>query len=192
MEMLDQQLTLEQEYDAVILSAWHYQLKLYVDWFVVRYDKWLTKICKQVASKPGIWEDLKNDCIVEAYAIAKRFDPSKGLNLGQWLMISLKQYPYRSDHWKRYKPSIALDELDDEQTLANWTPIVEDFIAIDEQPDVYRIISGLAEHEKTLIHFKLLGLTNVQIATMTGRAESTIRARLDSALNKLKVKGDGR
>lgn len=140
-----------------------------------------------------MWEDLKNDCIVEAYSIANRFDPSKGLNLGQWLMVSLKQFPYRSDHWKKYKSSISLEDMaTDGQPFADFMPAVEDFIAIDDQPDVYRIISSLADHEKTLIHFKLLGLTNVQIATMTGRAESTIRARLESALNKLKVKGDGR
>jgi RNA polymerase sigma factor (sigma-70 family) len=198
--LLESQIGSEFTYEDVLLSAWRYQLKNYVDWFLVQYRKLLESYCRKAShNRSDAWEDLLSECFIEAYAAAQRYDPSKGVPLLQFLLVTLKMFPHREDHWRKYGTSIPLytdnSSDNDEQLNIKYlqeSSYTEDFSANEGPPNVYKIIESLDENEKTLIHFKLLGMSNVQIAKMSGRAESTIRLRLETALGKLRVKGDGR
>jgi len=199
-ELLEDQLDNEATYNDVLLAAWRHQLKNYVDWFIVQYRRLLESYCRKAAhNKSDAWEDLLSECYIEAYAAAQRYDPSKGVPLLQFLLVTLKMFPHREDHWRKYGTNISLyviDKLSDDKQLNlelfQESSYIEDFSANEGSPSVYQIIESLDENEKALIHFKLLGMSNVQIAKMSGRAESTIRLRLETALGKLRVKGDGR
>ena len=171
------------------VAEYQRQLKEFVDWFIIKYQRLLEKRCKIAALRNGcfdIWEDLQVECFSECYAIAQRFVPTKG-NLLTFLISSLWNYPFRQDLIAKYRPNSI--QRDDEAID----------LTLDEIPSHYansrhlpvhcfdRITEPLSEDERILLslHFNL-GLANTTVAKLLVCSESTIRHRLEVLMTKLK------
>ena len=200
------------------LAEWQRLIKNYVDWFIVKYDKLLTKRCRIAAQKLHMrgdtWQDLKSECVIEAYRVGERFDPTKG-DLTKFLLGSLWNFMFSKKHINNYTVNAfgesgadgsfehILEASTDpaELKIANKSRrnrnrvdnaskhYLHDFCVSDE-PRLDSILSGLEHHEKTLLNCKLvLKMNNCQIAELLGTGESTIRYRLANVLGKLKISG---
>lgn len=194
-------------------DEWCYCIKQYIDWFVIKYDRLLEKRCRQAAMKlcmrGDAWRDLKSECIIEAYRIGERFDPSKG-TLDGFLLASLWNFMFSTKHIRNYtitawggnEEGVESYEhfVEDKATplkstqainLADCTKhsYLQDFCVSDE-PNIDSLLGGLEQHEKLLLNFKLvLKMNNCRIAEILGTCESNIRYRLTSVLGKLKIRG---
>lgn len=187
-------------YQQVLIAEFHHQVKLFVDWFIVRYEFLIEKRCKIAARRFNIyesWEELKQITTLECYEIALRFDPNKG-DILTYLISSIWMFPLRNDIINRVKP---LSQLKEEDYIPNKQQDFELKHILDNIPSFYAnytpktvhsfeaITDSLTENDKMLLvfHFEL-GLPNTKIAAMVGIAESTIRARLHAIITKLKIR----
>ena len=177
------------DYDSLLNSVWKYQIKIYVDWFVIKYLPLLIKACRYAAKKNKLgeaWEDLLQDTIVEAYKVGERFDPSK-CELLPFLIISLKRYPFRNDIVARYYAK------ESNQDALNGIEDREVYDAANGTHATYSLLDSLDPLEKQFVTLKIIsGFTNQQIGDAIGLTESGVRYRLKAIFDKLKVKGNGR
>lgn len=192
-------------------DEWDRQIKDFTDWFVVEYRLLIISRCKRAASllrlKGDAWEDLVSECIISSYAIAKRFDPSKG-DIVKYMISSLWRHAFASKYISRYS-STAKFSLNDaayidgpgvdsrpnmtiHNKLKENAECENNFFANSHDMSLDWITKNLDWHERMLLNCKLvLKMNNCQIASCIGVVEATVRYRLNSILNKLKIKGDG-
>lgn len=176
-------------YNDLLVAEWKHQVKVFIDWFVVKYNRFIEGRCRKAAIKigmPELWDDLKSESIIEAYAIGERFDPNKG-DLLKLLISSLWLFPMRHDKVNKVK-SYSTGEITDieyEATLIH-------FSAIDDPAPVYsldKICSSLEVQDQLLMAFKYkLNLPNTFIGALCGLNESTIRSRLENCILKIQTK----
>lgn len=180
----------EMSYEDILSAEYKNQLKKFIDWFVVKYLRFIQSRCIKAARKigmPELWEDLTSESIIEAYAIGNRYNPANG-DLLKFLIASLWFYPMREDKVKKVK-SNSHDEH--EKVINN---LIRDYSCgseianVDDGP-VYsfeQITGSLEEQDQLLFAFKYkLGLPNTTIGQLCGLNESTIRSRIASATSKL-------
>lgn len=199
--------TAKQQHD---WCEWCFCIKQYIDWFIVKYDRLLEKRCRQAATKLRMrgdtWQDLKSECIIEAYRIGERFDPDKG-SLDGFLLASLWNFMFSTKHIRNYTITAWGDNAEEgayDSDLAAIKPIrsnladcvrhsyLQDFCISSEsdQSTLDVLMKGLEQSEKLLLNFKLvLKMNNCQIASILGTCESNIRYRLTNVLGKLKISG---
>lgn len=224
MDYLSQDAEFSLTYQDLLILEWRNQVKVFIDWFVIKYNRFISSRCIRAANRigmPELWEDLKSESIIEAYAVGERFDPSKG-DLLKLLISSLWLFPMRSDKvnkvksysrgydWQLAEYNKARRECDDntiKQLRKSYCIDLDDtmikatvihYLAMDEPANVYcldSICSSLEEQDQILLSFKYkLNLPNTVIGSLCGLNESTIRSRINNAIDKLqcsiKMKGD--
>lgn len=178
------------------LAAFKVEIKLCVDWFLIKYNNLLSKRCIRAARLLNIrgngWEDLKSECQIEAYRIAERFDPVKG-DFVKFMLSSLWNHMFRTKYVRSYTDGGIEDfdnlvfELKDNIDVLTYK---HDFCESTD-PDVNSLLEGLEWHEKSLLNCKMvLGMSNVEIAKQLGlNSEGTVRKRLQNILDKIKIRG---
>ncbi len=188
-----------------LLAVIRDKVKRDVDSWIIRYDKWLSHKARQAClawkiRDPDLWEDLKSELILEAYRIGDRFDPFKG-ELRTFLVSSLWLHANKPEIIKKYIRergilSINCSDRDD----ATYAAVSEETIAdsheissLERSASVFSLLDQLESHDRDLVKLKYLaGFSNGQLDALSGVGSGVTWYRLDRAIGRIKVCGDGR
>lgn len=172
------------DYSDVIIGNYRDQIKLFIDWFVVQYYPLITKRCR-IASfgnrNRGAFEDLRSQCIIEAYAIGERYDPTKG-DLLKFLLSSLWFFPFRDNNLREIESDETIESLNSIAATASDSTNQVDY----NRPSFAKLIEPLSEHDKLLMQLKYgFNMSNGSIAEYLCTSESTVRYWLGAANKKI-------
>lgn len=199
----------ELDYSTYISTLNHAELKQQVDDWLMRYDKWLSAIAYKAQRRCRMpydaWRDLKQEMILQAYAAIDRFDATRGVPLGTYLISTLWSYPYSKQIRKKYEVQreFRYDITDDNHYSPGTfnelngggrseSAILEDKSEVSSLEHAHGILSmldGLLPHECMLmkLHYEL-GLQLKQIDEMMGVSRATTWHRIQRIIGKLQEK----
>lgn len=185
----------ETEFDIYIRNIKQQQLKLMVDNWLEKYDAWLTKwaIKAQKACKQnGTWEDFKSEMILQCYEAAlNRFDDSRGVPLGTFLIGTLWNYCSRGDVINRCSIKRNKTEgLNDNWPLWNEKQECDTsyfaLSSLERSHGVFSMLNTLHEGERMLmkLHYEI-GLSHKTIDDLMMVSHSTTFHRIQSIILRL-------
>ena len=162
--------------------------------WVVQYDRWMSKRARIAEAKwrlKGIWEDLKQEMIIEAYAIGQRYNPAFGTTIEQFLAASLWHYAERPHLIQKYRRNKRECFVANTGEMAIACPRKENSLH-EDAANVFSQVKQLTEYERILIELKYRqGYTFAQIDETLGLTRGGAAYRVSNILAKIKVKGDG-
>lgn len=156
--------------------------------FAALYDRYFTRVYNYVrfrCSEPEVADDLTSQVFERALAHIASFRPEKA-PFGAWLFAIARNA--LNDHLRAQKrhPWLPLDGL---RRLVTRTPSPEEaVIEAETRNELQAALSTLSERERDVIGLKFAaGLTNRQIAEMSGLSESNVGVIVYRALHRLRV-----
>lgn len=193
------------------VAMWQQAAKLAVERWLVENMGMLSGWCLDVQRRyklSDVWEDLRNDAVIEAYRYGIQFNPTVGGDFDHYLSSYLKRYPSRHDVVKRYtknrghgeaieyggKSYEYMDSADD--TIINWVDgstkgMYTEDLTNHDQPSAVSLIQELHPAEQMYLQLKYMAkLNNCEMARIIGTTECTVRYQIKRILGKLKIKGE--
>lgn len=150
------------------------------DEYAPRIYRYLTRVLRD----PHAAEDVLQQVMLEAWQRTPSYDPSRG-SLTTWLMTITRSRAI--DHLRRrvpepHDPHSATAMID---RAAVPGPPPDELVT---QPRLAQLLSGLPRHEAELLRMRFqLEMSQAEIAEVTGIPLGTVKARMVSALRRLRA-----
>ncbi|MBU0975694.1 MAG: RNA polymerase sigma factor [Patescibacteria group bacterium] len=148
------------------------------DKIYTKYYKVVLNYIKSRINDKALGEDLTSEVFIKVYKAIGDFK-WQGVSLSSWIFRIARNL--LTDYYRkisRKQEAISLTEIEnlfEDQTATNFT----DFIRDEEEQALYDAIREFAENDQFLIYYKFFeGLTNVEIAKLSGLKESNVGTRL--------------
>lgn len=159
------------------------QLKLQVDEWVLKYDKWISSKAHEAQRKYRLYncaDDLKSELVLEAYNCIHRFDATRGTPFNTFLLSTLWKFATRSDIIDKVQPRISLQVDIQAREQENYS--------IEVTTPVSWCVAKLSPEERMLVHLHYeSGFQLKQLDEMMGVSQSTTWHRLQRILDKLRT-----
>ncbi len=154
-----------------------------VDWEAV-YDEHLPRVYNYfrylVGSRP-VAEDLTATVFEKAWRQRDRYRAERG-TLSTWLFALAKNVA--RDHFRRDHREVPLEWAGE---MADPDPVEEAVAAREEQARLAALLEGLPSRERELVALKYgAGLTNREIARLTGLSETNVGTILHRVVQRLR------
>lgn len=195
---------LEDGWDDYIEGVNKYELKLQVDEWLVKYDRWLTKLANQACKKchlHGCADDLKSELVMRAYHSIETFNPTFGTPLAAFLISTLWKYVFRKDVVLKIAPIGQYSKSSSEKglkkrkfseeggdllrTLAD----TREDSSLAKANGVFSLIEFLPTHDKMLLHLHFeMGMEMNSIDRMLGASRSTTWHKINTILSKVQAR----
>lgn len=139
----------------------------------IRYGAPVYRMCLRACGDPDLADDLTANIFLKAFERLDRYQPRPGSTFRSWLFTIARNTVL--DHWRRNNRFISLG--DDLPTVFDTDPGPEE-IALTriEIAEVREILSTLNERHRSIIEFRLSGLTTREIAGIMGITISALKS----------------
>jgi RNA polymerase sigma-70 factor (ECF subfamily) len=149
------------------------------------YDHYVDRIyayCYRRLQSREAAEDATSDTFVKAMAAIAGFRPEAG-SFRAWLFTIAHRVVI--DAWRGSRPHASLDGIGEIPELAAGPEHLA--IAREATRDVYALVALLPEDQATVVHLRLAGLTDREIAEVLGRSHGAIRIAQHRANKRLQA-----
>lgn len=194
------------EYETTFRAAEKYAIKLRVDAWLVKYDKWLTRTARIAERKlniRNIWEDLKSEAILEAYRIGERFNSELGHTLEKFLINSLWLFCLKSNivgkycrnrrvlggsfvsKWNAEGKIRCNGQIEEPEAKDRGNP------SLIEAENVFSLLEQLPDHERQFVELKYkFDISSSEADRVTDVGGGVTQYRVNRVIGKIRVRGD--
>ncbi|MDD3648028.1 MAG: sigma-70 family RNA polymerase sigma factor [Candidatus Dojkabacteria bacterium] len=152
-----------------------------------KYYKVVLNYIKSRINDKALGEDLTSEVFIKVYKAIGDFK-WQGISISSWIFRIARNL--LTDYYRkasRNQEAISLSEIEnlfEDQSASTFT----DFLRDEEEKVLYDAIREFSEQDQFLIYYKFFeGMSNVEIAKLTGLNESNVGTRLYRIKKRLRV-----
>jgi RNA polymerase sigma-70 factor (ECF subfamily) len=154
-----------------------------MDSFVLLYDAYVGKIYNFLFYRTNhkeLSEDLTSQTFIRALEKIGSFDSSRG-TFQAWIYQIARNLLI--DEYRKRKP---LENIDAHENLRSDTNLETEIQSEFDRESVHKLLSGLPQESQELVTMRLWDeLSYIEIATITGKTEGSLKMQFSRIINKL-------